>query len=479
MKYLDVGPSAPTRSIGSAGQEFLAAGAVTREVAAAAQDVALRLKKQKEAGEIATFFANIEEEAANFSNGLMTRQDPENWVSDYRELSRGWQGRINEQKWLPGTKAAVLEQFTGWNARKTTSLAQTSARRVYEEGRARIANTLEYAASRGNRELYNSAVEQGAEAGFFGPAEREKLAMEGERKFQVYEVRDFIETDAAAALDALKADDAASRFDQLGVEDIDRLATQAERELERNRAEQSRGIIDAIDSGRIATKEDLARALEATDLDERQAKDHLENFANSQPIEREERFEITDALNELHDRYQAGEIDVDQYRVEHDKLAQRVYSYGQRDGAGALRSRVYALDPAKWSADGGRRMDETEDSALRREVERIGKTYADEKVFGAVDETAKPMERAKQRREAARLREAIEEKVMQKLRANPKLDPDETFDRVYYDELAPLILGDPMSPTSAMDDAAIPKPTPPDYASPKIDASLLPPKPRN
>ena len=145
------------------------------------------------------------------------------------------------------------------------------------------------------------------------------------------------------------------------------------RKAETRKAELEASDIDKISGamaiGAIKTKNDLVKNLEAApNVSSKMARKVLANWENSKPLSYEEKRKITDTLNDLHDQYSKGKISRDEYGKKHHNIASEVYAMGKREGVGGLRSRLYALDPTKWS-DGNLKLSKAED--IDQKIEKM------------------------------------------------------------------------------------------------------------
>ena len=145
------------------------------------------------------------------------------------------------------------------------------------------------------------------------------------------------------------------------------------RKAETRKAELEANDIDKISGamaiGAIKTKNDLVKNLEAApNVSSQMARKVLANWENSKPLSYEEKRKITDTLNDLHDQYSKGKISRDEYGRKHHNIASEVYAMGKREGVGGLRSRLYALDPTKWS-DGNLKLSKAED--IDQKIEKM------------------------------------------------------------------------------------------------------------
>lgn len=139
--------------------------------------------------------------------------------------------------------------------------------------------------------------------------------------------------------------------EDLGLPESDRKrykkkAQAAEARLE---SEDVNTITGAIAIDAIRTKDQLAKAVEASEhITPQTAKRLLKNWDNAKPLSHDEKQSILDRLHQNHDLFEAGKISREQYSKKHHEIASEVYAFGRRDGTGGLRSRVHQLDPAGW-----------------------------------------------------------------------------------------------------------------------------------
>lgn len=156
------------------------------------------------------------------------------------------------------------------------------------------------------------------------------------------------------------------------------------RKAEARKAELEANDIDRISGamaiGAIKTKNDLVKNLEAApNVSSQMARKVLANWENSKPLSYEEKRKITDTLNDLHDQYSKGRISRDEYGRKHHNIASEVYAMGKREGVGGLRSRLYALDPTKWS-DGNLKLSKAED--IDQKIEKMVSAWDNAGGFG-------------------------------------------------------------------------------------------------
>lgn len=452
IRYLDTGPGLRKADASSAVRATLAAGELAASASEAVGEVVLGIKRQKEAGEIATMRANWTEEAGQFDAELMTRQDPENWLKDWNAKEREMRAAITEQKWLPETKQRELERLDSWSAQRTASLGKRAAVRVREEGLTRGSNALEYFAGRGEMDAYRETAGMMREQGLISDAQLEEVMREGERKAAIYGLESRILEDPRAALAEIEGDGFLDRHAELSRSDQDRLQRAAETGLARKQRETVEELGTKLETGKIKSREELERQLEGSDLDPLMRDEMLFHYEQSTPVPTGTKFALTDTLNALHDEFQAGRMTREEYRLAHDSVGQAVFALGARDGTGGLRQRLHQLDPAKWN-DGGK-LQETHDGRKSRAVSKLGSTFEAQGAFGEIAEDLEGGEAAFAAKRIDDKREAFEARLMEIEPLENGTLPEDEVRRAYLDTIVEDILPDPLEVSGVVLDQA-------------------------
>lgn len=426
IRYLDAGPSMPLADVRGAGRPMQAAGQVVSGALDFAGDLALKLKRQQEAGEIATYFANMNEEAAQFSADLLTRHDPENWLDDYKTKSREWQGKIGEQKWLPGTKARVMEDFTRWNSSQTANLAKQMAVRVLEEGRARTSNALRYFGQTNDVEGYERTAQEGRSAGFYGEAEYDRLMMEGDRLFKINEIEGLNESDPTTVKERLTAKnkDGTWAYDtELEIGDRKRLINQAEQSEQDLRREEMDSLELALDSGQLRER-DIEAAKYLTPNDRKRWHQALEA---SDPPSSEVHSEAWDILFENREAFADPSISDVEYAKRWNETRAKVAAIVPKQYSGDINQELSYRSPANRKAVRSNPRGYNDPQELKSmgfsQVQRALKAGE----LGDLDDEGSPSEEAHRKAGILRMR------VSQWVKKNP--DDDGTGVHDYVDSL--------------------------------------------
>lgn len=403
--------------------------------------LAEEIRVAEEGGKISAFMRQASMEASRFEDGLISRQDPENWKGDSAQMISQMRNQLATLELSPEAQGKALGEFEGWAVRKTLQFEGLAARKIYQNSQAKFAGELNYHASRGDLNQYEQAVSRGIATGLVGEADRDRLQREGLRMATLRELSQRREEDPRALLEEVRTPDFVTNTPGISEVDRERLVRGLEADVQAFQKEQLKAISTAIETGEVSTEEELRRQLERSPYIEEALHDELLfNFQQAQPVDAESRFAITDQLNELHDAYKSGEMNLDDYRAAHDEVAQVVYAMGARDGSGALRQRVHALDPAAWN---GKNLQEARDQSREREISKLSAVYQKAGAFGSIDEDEElsPFEYAERETEILRRRERVEERMTEWLRDNPEAkDFDQQFRKVAMDEIAGSVL---------------------------------------
>ena len=261
------------------------------------------------------------------------------------------------------------------------------------------------------------------------PEEIQRMDADFDRSTALLGITNLIFENPLEAKEELEAEGFVERTP--GIAEADRIGflKKADAEISMLERESMKRVSDLLNRGEIVTESELDEAIKDNPVLDEGYKDELRfSLTQKTPVDADTRFALVDSLNDLHDSFKAGEMSVEDYRAAHDELARAVYALGARDGAGALRQRVHALDPAAWSDDsaGKRKLKEMDKAkTLLRSVELISKLYATQDAFGDIDEDAEPGERAAQAVDAQQRRLRIEAEMGKWISQNPESTEEE------------------------------------------------------
>jgi GH24 family phage-related lysozyme (muramidase) len=299
----------------------------------------------------------------------------------------------------------------------------------------------------GDREKAAQAIETRRAYGLVSPGEEKQLWASFDRKATITGITNLIFEDPLEAKAELESEGFVERTP--GISEADRLGflNQAEKEISALERDSLRQLTERMDRGEIVTEAELDEAMKDNPVLNDGYRDELHfSMAQKNPVDAETRFALVDSLNDLHDAFKSGEMGAEDYRMAHDELARAVYALGARDGAGALRQRVHALDPANWSDTSAaqRQLKEADKTkTLLRSVSSLSKLYAGQNAFGGIDEDAEPAARAEQAVAAQQMRLRVEAEMGKWIAGNPEATEEEistAYRKTYMNELTGPIL---------------------------------------
>jgi GH24 family phage-related lysozyme (muramidase) len=441
LRYIEAGNVAPTPSIaavtapGKALGEF---GEVLSSLGDKGLKIAEQIRETREADAMSTWRTNADERASKFSDSLLTRQDPDQWLEDWNPISDEIGGQIDKMNLSPSGKARAKREFDEWAADKRAHFSTQSTVRSVNESKTRWSNNIHYYAARGDAASARRELERGRN--LVPASQYEELEREITRSASFAEVKKAIDDnplDAPARIAAAGED--------LTMEDRRQLTQAGEIAVQTRQKDSLQTLSARIARKEFPGEEDLKRALQDNPYIEPGLHDEvIFHYQQSQPVDAETRYALTDQLNDLHDDYRNGKLSMDHYRAAHDEIAQVIYAMGARDGAGGLRQRVHLLDPATWNGEGPR---ETPEQARLRDVERLSAVYQKAGAYGSIgkEENLEPHERAAREVESMRRRERVDRRMEKWVLdpANAGKDLDKTYQQEALAEVTSLVITPP------------------------------------
>lgn len=440
--------NAPTMNLQAAGAPYAALGELAQGVASIGgplskwanriQDVENAKTESRIQNQWHTALSDLQTKLQNEPSAEVRRQKTADLVSSLL-------GTIDSVGVAPVVRDRLALKFDEWAtganigaARDALKLEEQQSRDQFVAGWSESLRTLD-------RERAAREIETRRQYGLISDGEEAQLWQQFDREEQKGRIANLINDDPLGAVEALKKPSFVQ--DTFGISEADRLKflKAAETEVSGLQRDSLKKISEQMDRGDISTEAELAEAMKLSPFLEGYEDELAFALSQKTPVDQETRFGLTDAMNDLHDAFKSGEMTREDYRVAHDELARAVYALGSRDGAGALRQRVHALDPAAWSD--GRQLQETNRKAsLQRSVEAISKLYQQQNAFGQVDEDAEPAVRAEQAVAALQTRGRIEQSLARWVEQHPEATEEEIssrYKKVYLDEIAGDVLTPP------------------------------------
>lgn len=347
-----------------------------------------KLRQMKDAEGASAFLTQMDSNATEFENSLITSQDYSGWTDQWKSNINSWGQQIDDLDISDEAKANLRLKYNEWAGAKSDRISTTAALKSVESTKGTIGTNLNYYASRGDWIGYDRTINDAQQTGIFRPDQIHQLRVDGMTKKAEYDMKGTILSNPFQALDQLEQEGyiannpgATEELRLWGIgkakEGIRMVQSQSARELSNN-----------IESGQITTSEQLEEEIKRKGpaVDESTADRIRYHFGQTRAVDPDVKFGVVDNLNRLYDSYTRNEISDEEYRVAHGLIAQRVYEYGSRPGVGALREQVDKMDPASWD---GRKLKQSAIEERMRSVQTIGKTFLDQGAFGEISDEDK------------------------------------------------------------------------------------------
>lgn len=371
-----------------------ALGEALGEVADLAADVGTRIRQTEEAGKRTEFFAGIEQEAAAFNNSLLTRSDYTEWGGEFQTLATEWRNRASEMGLSPEGRRVLDAQLLDFSGRRQIQLETTAALKRVEDGKVRVAASLQANAARGDLEGVERDLGELPNLGF-SPAEREQIETETMRQFTVGELERQIEEDPTPFVKVLP-----EQYPDLSNADRRRLESLAKNQVQEYREGEFSALEAMLLEGTLEENNiDSARYL--TDKDRAEFRRGIDNTTPPKKEVFLSAWRLTDNLREAR---QDPSISQEQYRELFNETRAKVIGSIPPNYQGDLKKELGYLSPAGRDPSAPRDQSaitpEDLNALARGQINRA----LDAAVFGKVGEDATPQEKEAAYRRAEDLR---------------------------------------------------------------------------
>jgi hypothetical protein len=229
MKFIDAGPMAPLGSAQPAIAQANAAARLGQAIAGIGDmgfQITEKVRRTTEAGKMSAFMANLDEEANRFSLDLTKRPDPEAWVDDWAARQEDFKRQASDLGLSREAQAALDIELNDWNSQRGIRFETQAFTRMTMEGKARISNSIQYHASRGDADGVRRESSRMREAGF-EESEIEQVEREADRIAAVADVQRQVAADPVGMLPKLRDPDFVANTPGITLADADRLEQQA------------------------------------------------------------------------------------------------------------------------------------------------------------------------------------------------------------------------------------------------------------
>lgn len=291
--------------------------------------------------------------------------DPAEWVDLWRDRLNSHQNNIKQAKYPPKVLEALDQQFTEFSG---SSLLTISGAALKENRRlAKGSWNLDYkdAKERGDIPRMRSLVEEGRE--LLDPLELKAAEMDTELTAEK----------TSREMDMI--DDPIGHVKRLEKNEYNLSPSVLQEELKRAKAYQAQeerqevqNIRIGIDNGTLDSVEKLDKELELyPNITEPMKKLLRKQVEDIDPLSYEEKFGVADSIRDDFRKFKAGELSLEEYTERHNRNQMKVDAYGNRKGAGPLKSLAYRYDPVHYTGDEG-----TEEDA-RKKAKKVAETRED------------------------------------------------------------------------------------------------------
>lgn len=430
-RYIDAGPGLPQASSHDAeakGWALSKLGATIAQVGDKGFQIAGKVRRMDEAGKASAFFANLDEEASQFSIGLMKRNDPEAWAGEWKERVEGFKSRAKDLGLSPEGMAHLNLQVQDWSTQRTIRFETQAAQRAVMEGKARLSNSLNYYASRGDTEGMQREMGRMEDAGF-SPSEIEQAGRETERLAARSMAEREIEEDPGGALERLDSESWIEQNPGATLDDQARLKRQAESALEERRGSEVETMETLMSQGKL-TGADIEAAEYLSDKDKRAFGAAMQRVTADDPPTNAEHGNAWKVLDVVRAARKNPAITDEQFREIYNEARTDVLQRIPPAWQGDLKKELNYLSPAARNPN-----DPSNDFGEYKpdELQAMGRDVAfrarDAGVFGDISKEAPFAVREKAYRKA----EDIRLEVARYVKSTPEAGPDQV--REFTDRL--------------------------------------------
>lgn len=262
--YLDAGPALPQASMEAAmatGRAMETMGNTIQAVGDQGFRIAQRVREAEEAATMSAYFASIDEEAGKFSNELLTRTDPHQWPTDWKQKVEQFKQQGTGLDLSPVAKQALDLKVQDWSTQRSIRMEALAATRIVSEGRATVLTNLQLAADRNDWEAVDLHKENLKGLGFM-PSEIEQVDQKLASQRARQELSEDSQNDFQGTLDRLNDPDFLS---QPGNE----LLTQEDVEFAKKEAYQQQRFTIGAATDEFQDLVALGKIRSAADIDEK------------------------------------------------------------------------------------------------------------------------------------------------------------------------------------------------------------------
>jgi hypothetical protein len=403
QQYVQVGPSAPSANSSSAVNAALAVGKIGEAISEVGDKlfrVAEAGRKATEGKQVSEFMLGLDRQAADFSNKLMSRNDPEKWSEDWDQKVSSFKESLDGIEMSPEGKSMMQERFSDWATRRSIAFgAQASARSVHDF-KATAGNAMQYYVDRNEFEAAEDQFGVLAGSGVLSKPEIEEARRGLDRARAMKETDNLINEDPEFARDSIKKDDWIQRTPGATAVDQKRALSAAEAKIEELRQGEIDFVETALDNGTIRPHDlDASQYLTAKD----KAKIQKAMITTDAPTN-EQHAQAWQAMDDLRAARENPEISQEEYRRRFNEARTDALGFVPPQWQGDIKQELSYLSPAGRAPSGGSNSGINSSEDLKAVGRQVIFGARDSGLFGATDKDANEPAKAKAYLEAEKLR---------------------------------------------------------------------------
>jgi hypothetical protein len=402
-RYIDAGPATPLANpqiAAATAKAHAMLGETIARIGERGMQFAEQIRKIDERTKITEFFHAADMQAAEFSQGLMTRNDTEKWGADFRKKVSKMTDDLRKLDLSPAALAEAEGKFLEWSGRRTIQFETQAAAKTVEVGKARAVNAANYYFERGQIEEGRQVLSDGGEAGLFNPAEIEEGQRRGDEIAADKNLAEDLKQDPRGTLARLESGEFLDSTPGADLDMVERGKRKAHAVMQDYRSLELDALEAKLGQGNLKPRDIKA----ASYLTERDRVALTNSLASLDPPSTEDHAAAWDVLSKLRDARNNPAVSAEKFRELWNDARGDVLQKVAPQWQGDLKKELSYLSPAGRSPDG-----EAPNTGYERtDLEALGRDVAfrarDAGFFGNLADDATPAEREKAYRKAEDIR---------------------------------------------------------------------------
>lgn len=261
-------PMLDTRAAEANAVAFKEVGKAIQSMGRDGMEIAGRIQAMDDAKKESDLFIAFNEQASQFANSLLTRQDVDEWIPEWKGQIEAFQQQANEAGLSPAAKARMSIRLAEWATARSIEFEKTAALRKIEAAKGSMMLLGSHSAARGDRAGVEQAKALAREAGL-QQHELDAFSLQLERELNKHDISESIMENPMEAEKDLRDPNWLDRNPWATKADQARLLEMAREVQQGNRAAEIDTIKQALDAG-VLQQRDIESATWLTPLDRKQ-----------------------------------------------------------------------------------------------------------------------------------------------------------------------------------------------------------------